>query len=246
VYVERPARLPGAIVWSRTVPAEGSADPVLPDGCVDLLWSDGQLMIAGPDTRAHTPTAEPGAVFAGVRFGPGTGPSIIGLSGHEIRDQRVPLEAVRSAASVGRSTEIVASAAHSPLGRPALEAALESVAAEWFRASPSLDPAVSGIAAGLRAGASVAATADAVGLGVRTMHRRCLPAFGYGAKTLAKIFRLNRALDLARRGVPLAVVAFTAGYADQAHLSREVKALTGTSLRRLLAGPVQVPELPAR
>lgn len=240
MYAERPARLPGAIVWSRAVPVDGSAAPVLPDGCVDLLWSDGRLMIAGPDTRAHTPTTEPGAVFAGIRFAPGTGPSIIGLSGYEIRDQRVPLDTVRSSAAVRRATEIVASAANSPLGRRALEAALESVAEEWFRASPPPDPAVTGIVAGLRAGASVAATADAVGLGVRALHRRCLPAFGYGPKTLAKIFRLNRALDLARGGVPLAVVAVSAGYADQAHLSREVKALTGTPLRRLLAGPVQV------
>jgi AraC-like DNA-binding protein len=230
------------MVWSRIIPVNGSVAPVLPDGCIDLLWSDGRLMIAGPDTQAHTPATEPGAVFAGVRFAPGTGPSIIGLSGDEIRDQRVPVDAFRSAATVRRATEIVASAAHSPLGRPALEAALEAVATEWFRASPPPDAAVTGIVAGLRAGASVAATAGAVGLGVRALHRRCLPAFGYGPKTLAKIFRLNRALDLARRGVPLAVVAFTAGYADQAHLSREVKAMTGASLRRLLGAPAQPPD----
>jgi AraC-like DNA-binding protein len=46
---------------------------------------------------------------------------------------------------------------------------------------------------------------------------------------------LNRALDLARVGTPLATVAATAGYADQAHLSREVKAFAGVPLRSLLA-----------
>ena len=134
-----------------------------------------------------------------------------------------------------RATDVVAPAAHSPAGRPALEVALESVAAEWFRLAPSPDPMMAGIVAHLRAGASVAATADAVGIGLRALHRRCLPAFGYGPKTLAKIFRLNRALDLARVGTPLATVAATAGYADQAHLSREVKTLAGVPLRRLLA-----------
>ncbi len=243
MYVERPARLPGAIVWSRTVPADGGLAPVLPDGCVDLLWSDGQLMIAGPDTAAQTSAdtspAQPGAVFAGVRFAPGTGPSIIGVRGDEIRDRRVPLDSVVGTAVFRRATDIVAPAAHSPAGRPALEAALESVAAEWFRVAPSLDPMMTGIVAHLRAGASVAATADAVGIGLRSLHRRCLPALGYGPKTLAKIFRLNRALDLARIGTPLATVAATAGYADQAHLSREVKALAGVPLRRLLSSAAQ-------
>ena len=234
MYVERPARLPGAIVWSRTIPADGALAPVLPDGCADLLWADGQLMIAGPDTAAHASVAVPGAVFAGVRFAPGTGPSIIGVRGDEIRDRRVPLDSIIGTAMYRWASDVVAPAAHCPAGRPALEAALESVAAEWFRLAPSPDPVIARIVAHLRGGASVAATADAVGIGLRAMHRRCLPALGYGPKTLAKIFRLNRALDLARVGTPLATVAATAGYADQAHLSRDVKTLAGVPLRRLL------------
>ena len=237
MYAERPARLPGAVVWSRIVPRGGSLAPVLPDGCMDLLWSDGQLMIAGPDTVAHVVAAASGAVFAGVRFAPGTGPSIIGIPGDEIRDQRVPLDRVVGTATYRRATDVVAPAVRSPAGRAALEAALESVATEWFRLASSPDPMMASIVAHLRAGTSVAATADAVGIGVRALHRRCLPAFGYGPKTLAKIFRFTRALDLARVGTPLATAAATAGYADQAHLSREVKALTGVPLRSLLASP---------
>jgi AraC-like DNA-binding protein len=244
VYVERSARLPGAIVWSRTVPADGALAPVLPDGCVDLLWSAGQLMIAGPDTAAHSSAAESGAVFAGVRFAPGTGPSIIGVRGDEIRARRVPLDSVLGTAMYRWAIDIVAPAAHSRAGRPALEAALESVAAEWFRLAPPPDPTMTGIVAHLRSGASVAATADAVGIGLRALHRRCLPALGYGPKTLAKILRLNRALDLARVGTPLATVAATAGYADQAHLSREVRTLTGVPLRRLLGLPTQADDSP--
>jgi hypothetical protein len=133
VYVQRPSRVPGAVVWSRTVPADGSLAPVLPDGCVDLLWADGHLMIAGPDTAAHIAAAPPGAVFAGVRFAPGTGPTIIGVPGDEIRDRRVPLDAIVTPAAYRRAMNAVAPAAHSPAGRPALEAALESVAVEWSR-----------------------------------------------------------------------------------------------------------------
>ncbi len=69
------------------------------------------------------------------------------------------------------------------------------------------------------------------------MHRRSLAAFGYGPKTLARILRLGRALDLARAGVPYAETAIRTGYADQPHLAREVKQLTGMPLGELLARP---------
>jgi AraC-like DNA-binding protein len=46
---------------------------------------------------------------------------------------------------------------------------------------------------------------------------------------------MRRALDLARAGTPLAEVAALAGYADQAHLTREVRELAGVPPARLLA-----------
>jgi AraC-like DNA-binding protein len=55
------------------------------------------------------------------------------------------------------------------------------------------------------------------------------------SKRLSRVLRLQRALALARRGLPLATVAATAGYADQPHLAREVRALTGVPLTTLLA-----------
>jgi AraC-like DNA-binding protein len=46
--------------------------------------------------------------------------------------------------------------------------------------------------------------------------------------------RLQKAVALARGGRPFADVSVTAGYADQAHLSREVKALAGVPLGQLV------------
>ena len=77
-------------------------------------------------------------------------------------------------------------------------------------------------------------TADELGLGARQLHRRSLAAFGYGPKTLARILRLQRALALARAGVPYADTAARTGYADQAHLSRDVREFTSTTLSELL------------
>lgn len=72
-----------------------------------------------------------------------------------------------------------------------------------------------------------------MGLSERQLHRRSLAAFGYGPKTLARVLRFDRALALAQDGVPLAETAALAGYADQPHLAREVKALSGVPLGRL-------------
>lgn len=88
--------------------------------------------------------------------------------------------------------------------------------------------------ADLDAGRSIAATADRLGLSARQLHRRSLTAFGYGPKTLARVLRLQRALALARAGVPFAETAARSGFADQAHLARDVRELAGMPLGELL------------
>ncbi|KIF70998.1 hypothetical protein HY68_24230, partial [Streptomyces sp. AcH 505] len=92
------------------------------------------------------------------------------------------------------------------------------------------DPLLRAVVEGLDAGRTVAATAEAVGLGARQLHRRSLDAFGYGPKTLARILRLQRALALVRAGTPYAQAALDAGCTDQAHLARETRELAGLTL----------------
>ncbi|MER5750523.1 helix-turn-helix transcriptional regulator [Streptomyces sp. NPDC002088] len=225
MYAERPSRLAGAVVWTNTPSAPG-ARPVLPDGCMDLLWTEGRLLVAGPDTRAHVPGGPP-AHWAGVRFHPGTAPALLGVPAHELRDRRVELADLWPAAEVRRLCGRVDAAAD-PV------TALEDIAMDLAADTAPPDPLLTRLVAALDAGHPVAATADELGLGARQLHRRSLAAFGYGPKTLARILRLQRALALARNGVPHAETAARAGYADQAHLARNVRELTGMTLGELL------------
>lgn len=206
---------------------------VLPDGCMDLLWRDGELLVAGPDTRAYDTSGEPGP-WAGIRFRPGTAPVYLGVPAHELRDRRVALADLWSAAEARRAAAVVNAAAHPVRG-------LEALALERAAASDAPDPLLARIVAALEAGRSVAATADALGLGVRGLHRRSLTAFGYGAKTLARVLRLQRALTLARSGAPLAEAAVRAGFADQAHLTRDARDLAGRTPGELLGRPRPAP-----
>ncbi len=191
---------------------------------MDLLWNDGRLLVAGPDTRAYVTAGAPGT-WAGLRFQPGSAPAFLGVPAHELRDLRVELADLWPASEVRRLGSRVAGAAD-----PAT--ALEDIALE--RATPA-DPVLRTLVASLGAGRPVGVTADELGLGARQLHRRSLVAFGYGPKTLARILRLQRALALARAGVPYAATAARCGFADQAHLARDVRELTGVPLTRLLA-----------
>jgi AraC-like DNA-binding protein len=226
-YTEWASRLAGAVVWTRTTAPDAQA-PVLPDGCMDLLWTRGRLFVAGPDTRAHGGGDATGGIrFAGVRFFPGTAPAYLGVPAHELRDRRVDLADLWPSGEVRRLTERVDSA-----DDPA--AALEAVALGRAADTEPPDARLREIVAAVSAGRSVAATADALGWSERQLHRRSRDAFGYGPKTLARILRLQRALALARDGVPLADTAIRAGYADQAHLARDARDLAGAPMGGLL------------
>ncbi|WP_307124260.1 helix-turn-helix domain-containing protein [Streptomyces sp. B1I3] len=226
-YEERASAFGGATVWTWSGPRD-PARQVLPDGCMDLLRVGDRLLVAGPDTHAFTPSGTDGRPCAGIRFAPGTAPALLGVPAHELRDRRIALDALWPGAEVRRLTERIAGAAD-PV------AALEALALRRAAECEPPDPLTVAVAALLRRGSSVAATARAVGLGARQLHRRSLTAFGYGPKTLARILRLQRALALVRAGTPYAEAACAAGCADQAHLAREMRDLAGTTLGGYLA-----------
>ncbi|MGW7364938.1 helix-turn-helix domain-containing protein [Streptomyces sp. NPDC054841] len=223
MYEERASLLDGAVVW-RSEPGTGPVLPVLPDGCMDLLWTGGRLLVAGPDTHAQPPGGA-GARYAGVRFAPGAAPAFFGVPAHELLDRRVELTDLWPAERVRRLAARIGDAPDPVTG-------LEAVALRHAADRPPPDPLLRAVAEGLGAGLSVAATAGAVGLGARQLHRRSLDAFGYGPKTLARVLRLQRALKLVRAGVPYARTALAVGCADQAHLAREMRDLAGLTLGR--------------
>jgi AraC-like DNA-binding protein len=210
--------------WSVTTPAGGAAVDVaiLPDGCMDLLWTGRELLVAGPDTGPHPYRRSPGVRTSGLRFRPGRLPALLGVPADRLRDQRVPLAELLPAP---------ARAATARLGDDP-GAVLDELAA-LARSLPGAPPdrAVQAITARISSSASAAQVADSLGWTPRTLHRHCLAAFGYGPAVLRRVLRFRRATGLLGRGVPPAEVAARLGYADQPHLSREVRALGGASPR---------------
>jgi AraC-like DNA-binding protein len=225
-----PAALRGEVerVWTVRVAADAPAgvQQVLPDGCMDLVWTGRELLVAGPDTAPHPARRAPGDLGAGLRFAPGRLPALLGVPAEAVRDQRVPLEALRP--ELARRALSRLEQGHAPV--PVLLALTTALPG-----SPA-ETALRVVSAHLGAGASARATAHRLGWTERSLHRRCLAAFGYGPAVLRRVLRFRRAAALLYDGVPIAEAAALAGYADQPHLSREVRALAGVAPSQLPRG----------
>jgi hypothetical protein len=188
MYAERALTLLPGVAWEVTA---SRPYRVLPDGCTDLIWMGGQLVVAGPDTRA-TVTEPAGARTVGLRFAPGTGPSVFGIAAHQLRDERLPLLDLWPGREVWELEERLWSSAE-----PA--ALLEEAAARHAGArGGGDDPSTRWVAGELDRGTAVAEIARRLGITERHLYRRSVIAFGYGAKTLQRILRLQRALTLLR------------------------------------------------
>jgi AraC-like DNA-binding protein len=211
-------------VWTQVAGPSGHVQRVLPDGCADIVWmAGGELVVAGPATGHVLAEIPPGVTAMGVRFGPGAAGAALGPPAHELQDRTIELADLWGAA--GRElTERMALT--SPLQR--LELLADAVARRLRDARPP-DPVVTRAAALLAGGMPVAETGREVALGERHLRRRFHEAVGYGPKTLQRIMRMRRFLDIveAMPKPDVGRAAVEVGYTDQPHLTRESTALTG-------------------
>jgi AraC-like DNA-binding protein len=223
-YTEYPLASPlVCCTWEQSTATERE-QRIVPDACVDLIWSGQRLTIAGPDTRFRVAALAPGARLVGVRLRPGTAGAVLGLPASELCD------AAPDAADV--------------LGRDVANALLDALTAgvdphallvrsieQWGGSGP--DPLVGAAAAALdRPQVRVANVAGELGLSTRQLQRRVSDAVGYGPKMLARVLRFRRLQALPP--APLVELALDAGYADQAHMTAEVTQLAGLSPVRFL------------
>lgn len=225
-----PAALADRLVctWAQLVSdsPDDYSQRVLPDGCVDLVWIGSAAPVAvGPATRAVIARLPPRTGIAGVRFRPGWAPTALGAPASEILDGEVELRELWGDAA----DALVDRLGPEPSPAARIAGILEALGSGERLA---LDPIATAAAARLARdpGARIDRLAERLGLSPRQLQRRFSAAVGYGPKTFQRIARFQRLLALARRPGPtggLGQLALDAGYADQAHMTREVGALAG-------------------
>jgi AraC-like DNA-binding protein len=223
-YGERPptpAASPHVLcTWTQVTTAR-HVQHVVPDGCVDVLVSDAGAVVAGPATRAVDVALAAGTAITALRFRPGHAAAALGVPASALVDCEVALADV-----------LPGDLARRLIGAADRAAALETA----FHAGPA-DPLVDVALPWLvrNPDRPVQALAALLGVSPRQLQRRVAAAVGYPPKTFQRIARLQRLLALARRApAPLARLALDAGFADQAHMTREVHALAGRTPSQLL------------
>jgi AraC-like DNA-binding protein len=230
-YREQPAPVSLArwveCTWERTgVEGTDRFARIVPDGCMDLLWSEpAGLIVVGPNTSAFLSPLPPGSSAVGIRLHPGAAPALLGVEAPALRDGRMRASELWGAPGA-RFEQEVADAAR-PARRSALLLGWLSQQARRGRAP---DPLVRAAALRLAGApdASVGGLAHELAVSERHLRRRVNEQVGYGPKRLGRVLRLRRAIAQVRAGAELAEVAYEAGYADQAHFGNECRALAGT------------------
>jgi AraC-like DNA-binding protein len=222
-YVERPGAHPYVKCrWEQRIAddVDEYVQRVLPDACADLIvWPDGTARVIGPATSVQLPRLAGGSTIRGLRLRTGAIGTALGLPADELRDLEVPLDALFGGAAARVAEQIWAG------GLPAFPGAEERDRRVEFA-----------LGALVRPGARVAAVADDVGTSERHLRRLVLAHTGLEPRMVQRVARFQRFLRLSgRAGRPLAGLAAEAGYADQAHLSREVRALSGLTPSALLS-----------
>ena len=229
-----------ASVWALEVAAEGDAyeHRTVPNGSVEISHTIGTdvVQVHGPQREPAVARVAPGTTVIGMRFRPGLAGPILAPQASELVDRQVDVEDLwgRDAAP------LVARLAEAASRRGAMRL-LEEAVARRIAAATAPDPLVMTTVGRLqpwRPSGVGERTADLF-ISPRQLRRRFVAALGYGPKTFQRILRFQGFLALVQgdsdRRVGLTRLAQRAGYADQAHLTRECAVLTGLTPRAFLA-----------
>lgn len=186
---------------------------VVPDGCADVIVGLGGPIAVGlaDGPVVHRLTA--GTACRGLRIRPEMVATFFGVPAGELLNRELPLDDVVGGA---RARRLVDTVWH---GAP--DAALTM--------SP---PGRLGSAMQLLGRLSVEATASSLGVSSRQLRRLVTDNCGLTPKAYQRVVRLRRFLANTQ---PLAHAALAVGYADQAHLTREVSRPCGLSPAALRA-----------
>ena len=247
-YVERPP-LPGLArvvrtVWIQRTGETAYAQRHLPTGGVEIRFPiGGRPQLVGPLTGPETELIPARTTVVGVRFQPGTAPPVP-TALDDLADQRLGLAELWGS-SADRLAEAMAQARTPERALTYLQAHLM----QEFRTAPGADPLVGEAVRALMPWhpVNIDTLAAHLALSASQLRRRCLHAVGMSPTVLQRTLRFQGFLALAQAGATAsgrrgadgtAGLAVDAGYADQAHLSRECLRLTGLTPRQLLGGSV--------
>lgn len=224
-------------LWELQGDADVFDEPVFPDGRIEIVIHLGappiragaaapqpRMMIAGQMTSAITLSAVEPTHVIGIRFTPLGARRWLYAPLDEYTNRFVSLDDVRSDLS-----RLLATAA----GDRDRMSSIVRILRETSRSAAAPPAALrAAVSATLASGGAwkVERLVTLTGRSRRQMERQFLHGLGLGPKTFQRIVRLQRALGALRVGHPAADVAAACGFADQPHLSREIRRVAGRNV----------------
>jgi len=210
-------------LWTLEADQPISEYPVLPDGCVDIVFSrERSAQVVGTMTHPRKFALPAGQFDCGVRFRPGMSYGFIRLPGTEATDRSLPLSEVWGAA--GRDLNV-------RLGDARSATECINLIADTLRLAPELGM-VQRVATAIVARCGqvrVDELAFDAGMSARQLRRLFLEQIGLTPKHLARVIRFRESvsrLGKSQRG-DLTQVALDCGYYDQSHFINEFRELSG-------------------
>jgi AraC-like DNA-binding protein len=221
--------------WSREERQGTPGERILPDGCVDILFSTlnrepVSLTVVGLMTTPLQCDLEAGRSFFGVRFRPGMAAAFM-REAALLKDKVEPLETIWGGAARSISERLAESSSTQEMAH-AMEAILRPVEAPDLAQLALWRLSASSVPLGQL-------TSDA-GLSLRHFRRACVERAGVSPKHLRRILRFRKAVEKIRSAAAngaqpsWAQLAIACGYYDQAHFIKEFQEFAGSTPGRFL------------
>ena len=225
-------------LWTQSVGRSGGPyeHRVLPDACIDIVFiNDEPPAVIGPYVESFIATLPPGTNIVGARFHPGRALAFLGHPASVLLNQSVPLTVLWNNAA---STDFL-SPVYEATGLASRLSALERTMMARLSRTKSIDPAVMWGIKWLaeHSESSIENLSACIGISSRQLRRRFSVSVGYGPKLFQEVLRFQRMLHQATRSrvrLPLVDLAAAAGYADQAHMTREARRFSDVPPMELL------------
>lgn len=215
--------------WTQAiVGSQEYAHRVLPDACIDIVFiNEEPPIVVGPWTEPFIARLAAGTKIIGARFRPGYASSVLGMPASELLNRLIPLRLLWDS---GR-TEPFAHVSHERCPTTRRRALSQALMARLASVGPPDDIVITSMNwLAKRPSGRVKQLSKWTGMSERQIHRRFSAALGYGPKMFESVLRLQRFLHLSERSSDsqtLADMATFVGYADQPHMTREVRRFTG-------------------
>jgi AraC-like DNA-binding protein len=217
-----------ACTWMRLVRQAGgeASDAILPDGCADIMAYDNEPpIVAGPDAVTRWVKLRDGLVITGIRLRPGACRAVLGCPAQHLVNGSVLLSDIATDATalhrrllqsdnVFSRLALLENWVRSALERVTINDRTVIAACRLLGANPKIE---------------IGDVARRFDWNARMIHRQFIAACGYGPKHFQRIMRIQGALRVAHSepAVRLGDVAAATGYADQAHMTRDFRDITG-------------------